>query len=73
MADAQADGTATPILLITAGRVDTELLAAKLLDRAAPDAVEVWTVPGAGHTGGLRTEPAQWQRRVLGFLDEALG
>lgn len=72
VADAQADGTPTPMLLITAGEVETELLAAELLDRAAPAAVDVWTVPGAGHTDGLRVEPTEWRRRVLGFLDEAL-
>lgn len=72
VADAQADGIPTPMLLITAGEVATELLAAALLDRAAPEAVDVWTVPGAGHTDGLRVEPTEWRRRVLGFLDEAL-
>lgn len=70
--DAQTDGTPTPILLITAGSVDDERLAATMLDRAAPDAVEVWTVPGAEHTNGLRTRPTQWKQRVLGFLDAAL-
>lgn len=73
VAAAQADGTPTPMLLITAGDVETELLAAQLLDRADPDAVEIWTVTGAGHTGGLRTEPDEWERRVVGFLDAALG
>jgi dipeptidyl aminopeptidase/acylaminoacyl peptidase len=72
VAATQADGTPTPILLITAEEVETELLAAQLLDRAAPDAVEIWTVPGAGHTGGLRTQPDEWGRRVLAFLDAAL-
>lgn len=69
---AQADGTSTPLLLITAGAVDTERLAAERLDRAAPDAVDIWTVPGAGHTRGLRTDPDGWQQRVLAFLDDAL-
>ncbi|GAB3262289.1 hypothetical protein GCM10027448_36260 [Nocardioides dilutus] len=72
VADAQADGSATPILLVVAGEVETEGLAARLLDRAAPEAVQIWTVPGAGHTAGLRTEPEEWQRRVLEFLDAAL-
>ena len=71
--DAQADGTPTPMLLITAGRVDTERLAAEFIARAAPDAVEVWTVPGAGHTAGLQVAPDAWKRRVLGFLDASLG
>ncbi|MBJ7356756.1 alpha/beta fold hydrolase [Nocardioides sp.] len=72
VAAAQADGTPTPMLLITAGDVETELLAAELMDRAAPDAVDIWTVAGAGHTGGLRAEPDEWARRVLAFLDAAL-
>lgn len=72
VAAAQADGTPTPILLITAGQVETEGLAADLLEAAAPAAVETWTVPGAGHTGGLRTQPDEWARRVLAFLDAAL-
>ena len=55
-----------------AGEVDTERLAAQRLQEAAPDVVEVWTVPGAGHTQGLRTRPDAWERRVVGFLDEAL-
>lgn len=71
-ADAQADGTPTPMLLITAGDLDSERLAAEYIHRAAPGAVEIWTVPGAGHTGGLRTEPGEWERRVLGFLDTTL-
>ena len=38
----------------------------------APDRVEVWTVPDAGHVGGLATDPAGWHRRVGGFLATAL-
>ena len=73
VASAQADGTPTPMLLITAGTAETERLAAAYLDRAAPDAVTRWDVPGASHTGGLRTEPSEWAKRVLAFLDGALG
>ena len=38
----------------------------------APSRVEVWTVPGAGHTGGLTTDPAEWEDRVVGFLEQHL-
>jgi uncharacterized protein len=72
VAQAQADGTPTPMLLITAGNVETERLAADYLDRAAPYAVQVWTVPDTGHTQGLRTHPTEWRQRVLAFLDDAL-
>jgi hypothetical protein len=32
----------------------------------------VWVVPGAGHTGGLRTQPQEWERRVQTFLARVL-
>ena len=73
VARTQADGTPTPILLITAGDVPTEKLAAAYLSEAAPGAVEVWSVSGATHTRGLKVDPAGWRLRVLGFLDRALG
>ncbi len=61
-----------PLLLVTAGDLRDERLAALRLRAAAPDRVEVWTVPGSGHTGGLSTAPRQWRERVVGFLDDAL-
>ena len=33
---------------------------------------EVWTVPGAGHTGALDTAPQEWERRVVELFDAAL-
>jgi hypothetical protein len=66
------DGTPTPLLLIAAGDVETEPLAAAYLEDVAPSAVETWTVPGAGHIRGLRTYPDEWTQRVTGFLDRAL-
>jgi hypothetical protein len=32
-----------------------------------------WELPDAGHTGGLRTHPAEYERRTTAFLDQALG
>lgn len=61
-----------PTLLIAAGDVETEQLAADHLEAAAPGAVQTWTVPRSGHTQGLRSAPEAWQRQVLGFLDTAL-
>ena len=63
----------TPILLIAAGEVPDEEHAAQWIQAGSPDTVTVWEVPGAGHTGGLRTDPEQWIDRVTTFLDEALG
>ena len=63
---------AAPVLLICAGRVADEQRAAEALQRAAPDRVRIWSVAGAGHTGGLKARPAAWERQVVGFLDRAL-
>jgi uncharacterized protein len=60
-------------LFVTAGAVATEGHAADHVASAAPERVEVWTVAGAGHTGGLAAAPEAWADRVLAFLDDALG
>jgi dienelactone hydrolase len=59
-------------LLITGGNVQAELRAADHISSAAPDRVQVWTVPGADHTGGLETAPQDWSDRVVEFLNDAL-
>jgi hypothetical protein len=64
---------ARPVLLIAAGNVADEALAARFFQQAAPSSVDVWVVPGAGHTGGLSAHAASWESRVVGFLDAALG
>ncbi|HYN30223.1 MAG TPA: alpha/beta fold hydrolase [Dermatophilaceae bacterium] len=70
--DAVARAQGTSFLLVAAGSRPDETNAAEVLRRAAPDRVRVWTVPGAGHTGGLRAQPEQWEQTVLAFLDTAL-
>ena len=32
----------------------------------------IWKVPGAKHTGGLAAQPAEYERRVTTFFDQAL-
>ena len=39
---------------------------------AAGESKELWEVPGAGHTGGLRAQPEEYERRVVGFFDREL-
>jgi len=34
--------------------------------------VRLWELPEAGHTAGLRTRPADYERTTTGFLDAAL-
>jgi pimeloyl-ACP methyl ester carboxylesterase len=62
----------TEFLLIVAGTVEEEMLAAASMRSADPLRVQVWTVPGAGHTQGLDSSPEEWERRVVGFLDDEL-
>jgi hypothetical protein len=39
---------------------------------AAGEPKQMWKVPGASHTGGIDARPAEFERRVIGFLDRAL-
>lgn len=41
--------------------------------RAAGPTATLWVVPGSPHIGGLETQPAEYERRVAGFFDDALG
>jgi hypothetical protein len=70
--DAVRAAEATQFLLVTAGTVPDEARAAEVLQEAAPQRLEVWEVPDARHTGGLRADPAGWEQRVVGFFDEVL-
>lgn len=60
-------------LLIAGGGVPEEGEAAGYIQDAASDAVQTWTVPDAGHTQGLDAAPAEWEERVVAFLDDSLG
>ena len=62
----------TRYLLITAGDAPDEASSAAYVAGAAPERVEVWTVPGAAHVGGLATAPDEWSERVTSFLAESL-
>lgn len=71
--DAVARTAPRPVLLVTAEEVDAEQQAARYIRSAAPATVQVWRVPGVGHTQGLARHPGAWTTRVVGFLDRALG
>ena len=73
LADAVAAARDTRFLLITAGTMPDEAVAAGVLQDAAPDRVAVWTVDDAAHTHALAAEPAAWEERVTTFLQESLG
>jgi hypothetical protein len=39
---------------------------------AAREPKQIWLVPGADHTGGIEARPDEYERRVVGFFDDAL-
>ena len=61
-----------PALIIAAGAVPSEPVAARWFQAASPTTVQVWVVPHAGHTQGLATAPRAWEARVISFLNTAL-
>lgn len=71
LADGVADSSAR-FLLIAAGDEPDEQEVAARLAAIDPARVATWTVPGAGHTGGLATAPIEWERRVIELFDDAL-
>ena len=71
LADAVNAAAPRPVLVIAGGAEHDEPEVAAHLVAASPGNVEQWVVAGAGHIGGLRAEPAEWERRVVAFLDEA--
>ena len=62
-----------PVLLVAGGGFPDEIPASRLYRDAGGSSVELWELPDTGHTAGLRTHPAAYERRTVGFLDRALG
>ena len=44
----------------------------KLLYASAREPKQIWEVPKGQHIAGITTEPAEYERRVIGFFDQAL-
>ena len=61
-----------PVLLIAAGRVPDEQHAGRSIHAGSPETVSMWVVEPSGHTGGLRTQPEEWEKRVMEFLIDGL-
>jgi pimeloyl-ACP methyl ester carboxylesterase len=61
-----------PVLLIAAGGVATEIPTNRAYRDAGGPTVRLWELPEAGHTAGLRTRPAAYERTTTDFLDGAL-
>ncbi len=60
-----------PLLLLSAGR-GTEARANEAYRRRGGPTTELWNLPDAAHAAALRTDPAGYERHVVGFLDRAL-
>jgi hypothetical protein len=60
-----------PVLLVASGGFPAEIPANRIYHERGPS-TELWELPEAGHTGGLRARPAEYERRVSAFLDRAL-
>jgi hypothetical protein len=61
-----------PVFIIwTRNGVDTEVLNRGYYEAAgAPKTL--WEIPESKHVGGLQARPREYERRVVGFFDEAL-
>ena len=62
-----------PVLLVAAGGFPQEIPANRIYKEHAGPTAELYELPEAGHTGGLRSRPAEYERRTTAFLDRALG
>ena len=63
----------TPLLLIAAGGFPTEIEFNRHYAAVAREPFTYWELPEAGHTAAIRDEAAEYERRVVGFFDGALG
>jgi hypothetical protein len=62
-----------PVLLIAGGvGAPTEIPANRAYRDAGGPTTQLWELPDTGHTAGLRTHPAEYERRTTAFLDRAL-
>ena len=62
-----------PVLLVAGGGFPAEIRASRRYRAAGGRTVQLWELPDTGHTAGLRTHPAAYERRTVGFLDRAVG
>ena len=63
----------TPLLLIaTGGSLPAERDFNRIYARAAHEPVELWDLPDVDHTAAIRERPQEYEKRVVGFFDDAL-
>jgi MYXO-CTERM domain-containing protein len=62
-----------PLLLIAAPNSPNGEDLNRRYHAAAGENSTLWEIPESDHVGGLRARPQEYERRVVGFFDEALG
>jgi fermentation-respiration switch protein FrsA (DUF1100 family) len=72
LADSVSAVAPRPVLLIAGENMPDEIHAAEHIRDRAPQSVEIWVVPDAGHIEGLQKAAVEWEMRVIGFLDDTL-
>lgn len=61
-----------PVLLIRGMLGNGDEALNRVYRDAGGSTTTLWEIPVAGHTGGISAAPAEYERRVIGFFDEAL-
>ena len=61
-----------PMLLIAAPNSPNGERLNRGFAAAAGDSATLWEIPEAGHVGGQAARPQEYERRVIGFFDDAL-
>ena len=67
-----ADIAPRPALLSSAGKRGGESTSNALFERRIGRSATHWRIGDVTHTAGLREHPAEYERRVIGFLDRAM-
>lgn len=70
--DEMSRSKASSFLLIAAGENDLEVKFNELFANTLGARAELWVVPGVSHTGAFDRDPAEYERRVVSFLERQL-
>jgi hypothetical protein len=62
----------TPLLLVAAGGLASELDFNRVYARVANEPFEFWELRDVGHTAAVRERADEYEQKVVGFLDAAL-
>jgi uncharacterized protein len=58
-----------PVMMIVGGRDDFEVKVNRFFMERAPDTIEFWTIPCAGHNGGWGCAPDEYAAKMVEFFD----